>query len=109
MTKILLPFMVLFVVGCANVSNTRLIMKSQDATLAVEFPKELDAKNIKVHYDPKQGTFEITSDAWSSRNQGSITAQGSREAQILESSSVLVEKVTESAVRAAVKSAIPTP
>jgi hypothetical protein len=95
--------------SCANVSSTRLLFKSEQSTLMVEFPKELETKNLKVKYDSQQGTFEITSDAWISSNQGTLQAQSSREKAVLESSSVLIEKSVKGAVEGAMKGAIPIP
>lgn len=72
-------------------------------------PKEVETKNLKITFHAQQGTFEITSDSWISRNQETINAQSSREKSVLESSAVLLEKATEGAVRGAMKSVNPIP
>lgn len=72
-------------------------------------PKEVESKKLKVVFNAQQGTFEITSDSWISRNSDTIKAQSGREKAILEGSSTLIEKATEGAVRGAVKGIIPVP
>ncbi len=101
-----LSLILLLLTGCANMSSTRLYFKSNESTLMVDMPKELEAKNLKVKFNEKQGTIQITSDSWISRNQGTIQSQAIREKAFLESSSVLIEKATEGAVRGAMKGAI---
>lgn len=95
--------------GCANMASTRLYFKADDSTLIVEIPKEIEAKKLKVVYDSKQKSFEITSDTWISRNQDVILSQASREKAVLESSATLIEKATEGAVKGAMKGALPIP
>lgn len=88
-------------------ASTKLKFESDKSVLIVEIPKEIDAKKLRIVYDSQQGTFEITSDSWVSTNQGTLTAQSSREKAFLESSSVLIEKATEGAVRGAMKGVVP--
>lgn len=95
--------------SCANVSSTRLLFKSEDSTLIVEMPKEVEAVKLKVVFNAQQNTFEITSDSWVSRNSETILSQAEREKKVLEGGSVLVEKGVEAGVRAAIKSAVPIP
>jgi len=108
MKMILICFCLIFS-GCANTASTRLFFKADDSTLIVEIPKEIEAKKLKVVYDSKQKSFEITSDTWISRNSDTILSQASREKAVLESSSALVEKGIEAAVRTAIKTAVPIP
>ena len=106
MVMILISF---FMSSCANVSSTRMIFKSENTTLMLDMPKEVEAEDLKITFNAQQGTFEITSKSWSSRSQSLIKAQSEREKAVLESSSVLLEKATAAAVTAAIKSAIPLP
>lgn len=98
-----------FLMSCANVSSTRMVFKSEASTLTLDMPKEVEAENLKITFNAKQGTFEITSKSWSSRSQNLIKAQSEREKAVLESSTVLLKEVTETAVRTAIKSAVPLP
>lgn len=107
--KIILICFALMFTGCANTASTRLLFKADDSTLIVEIPKEIEAKNLKVVYDSKQKSFEITSDTWISRNSDTILSQASREKAVLESSATFIEKATEGAVKGAMKGAIPIP
>lgn len=99
----------LILCSCANVSTSRLIYKSDNTVMVLEIPKEIEAKKLKVVFNAQQGTAEITSETWVSRNQDTIKAQASREKAVLESSSTLVEKATEAAVRGAMKGVVPIP
>lgn len=103
---------ILILVGltsCANVSSTRLLFKSENSTLMVEMPKEVEAVKLKVVFNAQQNSFEITSDSWTSRNSETILSQASREKAVLEGSSSIVEKATSAAVSAAIKSVVPVP
>lgn len=86
-----------------------MIVKHDDATLILDMPKEVETTNLKITYDPEQGAFEITADSWISRNSDSIKAQASREKEVLESSSILIEKAAEGATRGAMKGVLPIP
>lgn len=97
----------LMLLGCANVSSTRMILRNENSTLIVDMPKEVETKNLKIKFNAQQGTFEITSDSWISRNKESIDAQSGREKAILEGSAVLLEKGIEAGVRGAMKGVAP--
>jgi len=60
-------------------SSTRMIFKSEETTLILDMPKEVETKKLKVKFNAQQGTLEITSDSWISKNQGTIEAQSGRE------------------------------
>lgn len=101
--KYLLPLVVLVLSGCANVSSTRMVFRNENTTLTLDMPKEVETKNLKITFHAQQGTFEITSDSWISRNTETIFAQSQREKEILESSAVLIEKTAEGVTRGAIK------
>lgn len=86
-----------------------MIFRKENTTLTLDMPKEVETKNLKIKFNAQQGTFEITSESWISRNKDTIAAQSGREKTLLEGGSVLLEKTTEAAVKSAIKSAIPIP
>jgi hypothetical protein len=69
----------------------------------VEFPKELDATNLKVSFDGT-GTATITADTISSHSVEVIKAQGVREAA---HTNGIAEGVSEGLVKGAMKGIIP--
>ena len=86
-----------------------MIVKHDDATLILDMPKEVETTNLKITYDPEQGAFEITADSWISRNSDTIDSQAKREKEVLEGSSILIEKAAEGAVKGAIKGIVPIP
>lgn len=59
-------------------------------------PKEVNATDLKVTIDPKNGVCSISATKWDSRNVGTIAAQGDRESKI-------AEKSVKGAVEGAIK------
>lgn len=94
-------------VGCANVSTTRLTYSRDGATMTIEMPKELEAKNLRVELDPATGKATLSADAITTRNVETIKAQGQREAQAVKAAGTLAEKVSEGAAKGAVKGLVP--
>lgn len=90
-------------------SSTRLLFKSDTSTLVVDMPKEVETKKLKVVFNEKQGTIQITADSWISRNSNSITAQAGREKAFLEGSAAFIEKASEGTSRGVIKGLIPAP
>lgn len=94
--------------GCANVSTT--VFKYHDidgSTVLVEMPKEIEAKELVVEINAKNGTATIAAKEWSSRNAETIDAQAKREEKNLGKIGGLVEKGSEGAARGAVKGVVP--
>lgn len=95
---LLLPFL-----SCANPISTKFTFKDiEGATLTVEMPKEMEAKNLVVDINAKAGTATIKADWIQSLNEATIRAQAERE-------SAIAEKVTKAAVETAIKSLVPIP
>lgn len=96
----------IFITGCTNVSTTRLSYTDVEGrTSCLEFPKELEAKNLKVVLNFEKGTVEIVSDNIKTFNVETIKAQGDRE----ENFNDIIEKASEGAARGAMKAIVPTP
>jgi hypothetical protein len=98
----------LLMAGCTNFSNT--VFKYRDpqgATVVIEMPKEIEAKELNVSINAKDGTATITAKEWTSKNEATLAAQAKREKEILEGSSLLIEKAAEGATRGAIKGVIP--
>lgn len=99
----------LLAAGCANVSTSKFTFSDGDKTVSVEIPKEIVARNLKVEIDAQNGKASVSADEMISSNQETIAAQASRESKVLQKSSDLVGKVTEGAVKGAVKGVVPSP
>lgn len=99
---LLLPFL-----SCANAISTRFTFKDLDGSiLTVEMPKEMEAKNLVVDINSKQGTAKITADWIQSLNENTIRAQAERESAITSSVS---SGIAEGAMKAVIKSVVPIP
>lgn len=81
----------------------------QGGMVALEISKEIEAKELNVTINAKEGTATISAKEWSSKSKEAIEAQGSREAEVLDKSSKLVERAAEGAARGAVKAIVPSP
>lgn len=104
--KIFLIIPAFLLIGCANVSTSRMVYESSDGSrITLEIPKEIEAKDLEVQFDAQQGSAKITASSWVSRNEDTIKAQSMREGQILESSSVLVEKISEGVSKGVIEGA----
>lgn len=104
--KFLFPFLLLFT-GCANAISTKFTFKDLDgSTLTVELPKEMEAVNLVVDINAKQGTAKITAEAIQTLNTGTIRAQANREAILSES---ITEGIAKGLVEGAKKGFIPIP
>lgn len=100
--KFLLP-LILILTGCANAISTKFTFTDiEGASLTVEMPKEMEAKNLVVDINAKAGTATIKADWIQSLNEATIRAQAERE-------SAIAEKVTKAAVETAIKSLVPIP
>lgn len=99
---LLLPFL-----SCANAISTRFVFKDiNGSTLTVEMPKEVEAKNLIVELNAKQGRATIKADWIQSLNVDTIKAQAGRESALTESFS---KGVAEGVIEGAKKSIIPIP
>lgn len=102
--KIFFIFPILLFVGCANVASTKFSFSDTNgASVTVEMPKEVDAKDLRVEIDAKNGIAKIIASSWISRNVETINAQSKREENVNE----LVEKASEGVTRGAIKGIIP--
>lgn len=91
--------------GCANVSTTKFIyQEANGVSVVVEMPKELEAKNLSVEINAKEGKAFIKADSIQTLNVDTIKAQSSRESKFTES---LSKGVSEGAVKGAMKGIIP--
>lgn len=95
----------LLIAGCAVPSARFTYTEPNGGTLAVEMQKEIKAKNLKINIDAKTGIATITADAWESRSVDIIEAEAQREKVATE----LIGKITEGAVKGAMKSLAPIP
>lgn len=103
--RILIIFVILLT-GCTNVSTTRLSFTDVEGrTSFLEFPKELEAKNLKVVLNFEKGTVEVVAEDLKTFNVETIKAQGQRE----ENFNDIIEKASEGAARGAVKAIVPIP
>lgn len=92
--------------GCSNVSTTKLYYSDVEGrTFSLEFPKEMEAKDIQVVLNVEKGTVTIVAKELITLNAETIKAQAKRE----EIASEIAEKVTKAGVEAAIKSIVPVP
>lgn len=97
--KWILPL--LFLTSCANVSTTRIeFIQTSGTGFIVELPKEVEAKDLRVSIDAKNGQATIAAATLESKNVETIKAQGKRE-------NGKIEAVTTGAVKGAIKGVLP--
>lgn len=102
--KILLAIPLLLLAGCSNLSTTRFTYTHVDgSSTTVELPKEVDAVNLSVQINAKEGIAVITAREIYTRNQGTIEAGGRREANNISKAGDLVEKTAEGVTEGAIK------
>lgn len=71
--------------SCANVASTKFSFRDPNgSSVTVEMPKEVDAKDLLVEIDAKNGIAKIIASSWISRNVETIGAQGERESKSVE-------------------------
>jgi hypothetical protein len=92
--------------GCATPMTRFVYSDNQGAKVCIEINmKEVVLEDLQVRMDGTKKTAEITVKKWESKSVDVLKAQTKRE----ENAVKFGEKVTEAAVRAAIKSAIPVP
>lgn len=102
--KYFVPFL-LALSGCANVSTTKFTYSEPNgATVTVEMPKELEAKNLIVDINAKDGRAIIHADIIKTLNVETINAQAARESSV---SQAISKSLTEGAVEGAMKGIVP--
>ena len=100
---IILTGLLLLFTSCANVSSTRFIYTDPSgSSVTIEMPKEVEATDLKVFINALEGTASIEAKEWTSKNIGTIEAQGGREA-------ILLEGVSKGVVEGAMKGINPIP
>lgn len=111
MNKMLVAPLILFS-GCANLSTTRFVYTDPAGpSVMVEMPKEMDAVDLKVQINSKEGTALLTANQISTRNKETIEAGARREANNIAAAGGVIEKaaegVSEGAVKGAIKGIVP--
>lgn len=102
--KFVIPFL-LVLSSCANVSTTKFIYSEPNGvSLTVEMPKELEAKNLIVNINAKEGTATIHADTIKTLNVETINAQANRESSV---SQAISKSLTEGVVEGAMKGVVP--
>lgn len=99
---ILIPFMF---TGCAAPSTSILYHATEGKVFHVEMDKEYKATNLYISINPETGLVTITADSWESLSASVINAQAKRDkvgAQVF-------DKSIETAIKAAIKAAVPVP
>ena len=102
------PFVLLLFAGCANYSTTKFTYHDESgASVSVEMPKEIVAKNLKVTLDAKTGQATITADDYNSQNQGTIDAGTVHDMQVIKTTSEGMANVLGQAAATAAKGVAP--
>lgn len=93
--------------GCQNVSTSRMIFKTPTQTLEIEMPKEMVASDLDVRINAETGNVSIRAAKITTKNQGTIAAQGERERGNLDEANKITGKVVEGAVTGVLKGVVP--
>lgn len=105
--RMILALLTMGLVGCANVSTTTFTYKDEDgASVTIEMPKELEAKNLVVEINAQEGTATIKADFIQTLNVATIEAQAGRESAISES---LSKGAAKGVIEGIKDSIVPTP
>ena len=102
-----MPFVLLMLAGCANYSTTKFTYQDgSGASVSVEMPKEIVAKNLRVTLNAKSGEATITADDYNSQNQGTIDAGTTHDVQVINAMGKNMSQVLGDAAAAAAKSSV---
>lgn len=99
---ILIPFLIS---GCSAPSTNILYRTPEGKEFSLNLEKEYRAINLNISINPTTGVMSMTADSWESMNASVILAQSERD----KAGAHLFNEGLETAIRAAIKSALPIP
>jgi hypothetical protein len=102
--KYLIAILSLALCGCSSTATSKFTFTDgAGATLSVTLPKEMDAKNLSVEINAKEGVATIKADQINSRNVETIRAQGDAASSIATSTGEATSQGLGQAVGTAIK------